>query len=107
MYYEALDGSGLRCREEKPFSSDARQAVEDKEHIWRRVYRAYDEPRLLLLMTWNAEYKFVEDEAELQRELNWERNFIPAVRNVGLCYIAVYAAVVLYRRRKRAAKAQN
>ena len=112
VYYEAVDGSGLRVREGRMSQREAQRAVENKEHVRRQVYRAYDKPNFILGMVRNAGCHYFQEgeepqsQEEFQRGLDQARKLALAGQSAGLCYIGVFGAVMLYRRRKRV-KIQN
>ena len=107
VYYEAADGSGLNFREKVLTSTEARRIVEEEERVRRHVYLAREEPRFVLALVRNAGQLFLEEgeEENLQHKLDGARKTARLARGVGLCYIGVYAGVVLYRRKRR--RAQN
>lgn len=104
VIYQALDSSGITVRERVYFVTDAREAVENKEHITRHVYRAYDAPNFILRRVRNAGYQFFQEGKEpesleaFQKGLDGARKIAFVGQSVGLCYIAGFTALLLRRR---------
>lgn len=113
VIYEALDGSGITLRERVHFVIDAQRAVDNGEHIMRHVYRAYDAPNFILRRVRGAGYQIFpvgrepQSWEEFQSGLDRLRRITAVTQGIGLCYIGVYGAVTLRRRRRRARQAQN